>query len=380
MRFEAAAEETAGGQDHRLRVHPDRAEGVAEGEGRAVALEAQRGDPLLGNQGHAFLRQHLLHQLAQADARHRRRHGGNFEDFAAGESFQFRPHLVRPVHAEDRRQADEPGRSGNGAQCRGELFPGRGNFQRPRHDFGIDLAAFHAGKNDALRRQLRPALAQIGRQLGAAESLQALEVDDHAGGVGGQGARSGGHGGRHAERLFQGAGRGQRREVAGPRRAVGQPAGTQKIGEFGEGLPDVAGVEPTQRMLRLRFAQAGQGLPRIDDHRAPALADQIQVARGIGQRPGVADLRRGDLAVYGEDRRGKTGNPRADHGQLGAELPRCAAAAHHSSSSVSRPSSPQCRASASSICAACGPQITLRWPLKRSSRKSRKWARPVASR
>ncbi len=324
MRFEASAQQTAGRQDHRLRVDPDRAEAVAQGEGRAIAVEAQRGDPLLGNQGHPPLRQHLLEQLAQADPRHRRRHGGNLEDFTAREALQFGPHVVRAVHAEHGRKADDPGRSGNAVQCRGQLFPRCRNLQRPGHDLGINLAAVHARKSDALRGELRPALPQIGHHLGAAESLQAAEIDDHAGCLGGQGTRPGRHGGRHAERLLQGAHRGQRRDVAGPRRTVGQPAFAEKGREFGEGLPHVAGGNPAERMLRLDFAQALQRLPGIADDawRAVELADQIEVARGVGHRPGVADLRGGDLPVDCKDRRGKAGDARADDRQLRREMPR----------------------------------------------------------
>ena len=126
---------------------------------------------MLGDKGHPLFRQYLFEQLAQADTRHRRRHGRNLKDFQAGQSFKFSPDVIGAVHAEDCRQTDDLCLSGSPFQLCGEFFAGGWHLQGPGHDLRIYFTVGHIRKSDTFSAKARPAVLQIGNHLAAAEAF-----------------------------------------------------------------------------------------------------------------------------------------------------------------------------------------------------------------
>ena len=88
-------------------------------------------------------------------------------------------HMIRPMHAEDRRQAQRLRASEQGPDAFGQALPGGGYFQGARQHLGVYLgAAIHIGKADALGAKTRPSWRQVRGHLARAETVEADEVDD----------------------------------------------------------------------------------------------------------------------------------------------------------------------------------------------------------
>ena len=193
--LQPATEKTPGGENHCPRLDHQGAAVVGELEAGAVVGKRQRGHLLLGDQGHSPLRQHPMEHLAQADAGHRRRHGRDLEDLKTGELLHLGQHLVGAKHAEDRRKPDNPYFSCRPFQHLGQLLAIAGDLERSGHGLGIEFSMDGPGKVDPYRRKPRPAGAESGHQLAAAEALEAVKIDNPTGASGGHGAGASGHGG-----------------------------------------------------------------------------------------------------------------------------------------------------------------------------------------